>query len=115
MATQPTKLFAKAKPKTQEQTMSLFKKRQAQRGVNFTDVSMANLVLFLTACVRENIGIGIYSASGGRGVCLKLYTGKKQPDTEYASTAEEFDELISNVLETLGELADDSEEADAAD
>lgn len=115
MAAQPVKLFAKSKPKPQEQTHSLFRKRQAQRGVNWADVDFSAFVQFLSVCVRENIGIGIYSASGGRGICLKLYTGKKMPDVEYAGTAEEFDELVAGVLDALGETADDLGEEEAAD
>jgi hypothetical protein len=83
--------------------------------VNWTDVNYDNFVMLLSACVRENIGIGIYSASGGRGICLKLYTGKKQPDVEYAGTAEEFDDLVAGVLDSLGETVDDLGEEEAAD
>lgn len=115
MAQPPAKLFPKAKPKEQAATQTLFRKRQRQTGVVWSDVDWPRWLCLLQVCLRENIGIGIYPASGGRGVCLKLYTGKKVPDTEYASTAEEFDELVLGVLESLGEVIEDEGEADVAD
>lgn len=115
MAAQPTKLFQKKKPPTHSEEVSIFGKRQKARGVVWTDVDMALLCQLFQHCIAENIGIGLYSASGGRGVCFKLYRGKKLPDQEFANTAEEMSELIAAVLENLGETIDDSEEADTAD
>jgi hypothetical protein len=115
MAARPTKLFSKTKTKTSEQSASLFTKRTRQRGVVWTDINWENFLLLLGVCVRENIGVGIYSASGGRGICFKLYRGGKVPDQEYADTAEEFDEMILGVLDNLGEVVDDSAEEEVAD
>lgn len=115
MAAQPTKLFKKQPSKSASEAPSLFAKKRMQRGVNWTDINWEAFLLLLSACVRDNIGVGIFSASGGRGICLKLYRGKKLPDVEYADTAEEFDELVQGVLDNLGELEEGLEEADAAD
>jgi hypothetical protein len=115
MAAQPTKLFKKLPSKTASESPSLFAKKRLQRGVNWTDINWENFLLLLAASIRENIGVGIFSASGGRGICLKLYRGKKLPDVEYADTAEEFDELVAGVLANLGEIEEGVEEADAAD
>jgi len=115
MAQPPNKKLMKPTPPTHPAAVSLFKKRQQQRGVVWTDVSWQHFMSMLQVCVREGIGLGIYPAAGGRGICLKLYTGKKMPDTEYASTAEEFDELVVSVLESLGELEEDVPERDVAD
>lgn len=115
MAQPPAKLFAKPKPKEQAAATTLFRKRQRQHGVVWSDINWEKWLCMLQVCMREGIGIGVYPASGGRGICLKLYTGKKLPDTEYASTAEEFDELVIGVLESLGEVVEDEGEADVAD
>lgn len=106
------------KPRTRNGTaedVSFFRKRQVARGVVWTDVEWALLAQVLTLCIQENIGVGFYSASGGRGVCFKLYAGKRLPDTEYANTAEEMNELLDGVLEKMGYKADDGSRVDAAD
>lgn len=115
MAIPPNKKLLKPVPKSNGESMSLFKKRQQQRGVVWADVSWQHFMSLLHVCVREGIGLGIYPAAGGRGICIKLYTGKKTPDTEYASTAEEFDELVISVLDSLGELEEGVPEGDVAD
>lgn len=101
MASSNGKLFSPKKRNGSPEDVSFFKRRQAARGVDWHNVNWEVVMQVLAICIQENIGVGFYSASGGRGVCIKLYTGKKMPDTEYASTAEEVDELMASVLESL--------------
>lgn len=81
---------------------SLFRKRQQAVGIAWTDVDWVLWLKMLAACTAEGIGVGIYPASGGRGICLKLYRGRKMPDTEYANTSEELNFLLAGVVEGLG-------------
>lgn len=97
------------------QDISFFRKRQQAVGFDFQNVQWELLLQLLAICIRENIGVGFYSASGGRGVCFKLYTGGKIPETEYANTAEELNEIIDGVLENMGYLSEEASRGDAAD
>lgn len=113
MANGNGKLFSPKKRNGSPEDHSFFKRRQQARGVDWQNVNWDVFMQVMGICISENIGLGFYSASGGRGVCIKLYTGKKLPDTEYASTAEEVNELMSSVLESLEyKLEDGSAAAD---
>lgn len=109
------KLLKAMRPSGAAEHESFFRKRKQSVGIIWTDVNMHNLMLLYSACISDGIGIGMYPASGGRGVCFKLYVGRKTPDTEYANTAEELDYLVEGVLLKLGVLGADEEEAAADD
>ena len=112
----PTATFKKGQPRdTMPQAISFFKKRQTAVGFDFQNVNWELMMQLLHNCITENIGVGFFSASGGRGVCFKLYSGKKLPDTEYANTAEQLNDLIEGVLDNMGVLAEEGSMPDAAD
>lgn len=115
MAPTNRKTFSSTKKPSNAEVISVFKRRQAARGVVWSDVDMALLMQTIQLCIAENIGVGFYSASGGRGVCFKLYTGGKTPETEYASTADEMNELLDGVLDSLGYKQEDGSADLAAD
>lgn len=115
MAAPQGKLFTPRKRNGSPEDVSFFKRRAAARGVVWSDVDWSLLSQVLQLCITENIGVGFFSASGGRGVCMKLYAGKKLPDTEYANTAEELSELLDGVLEKLDYKQEDGSRAEAAD
>lgn len=108
-------LFAQKKPKTHQEQVSIFKKRQQAIGIDWQNVNWDLWMQLLSICTTEGIGIGVYSASGGRGICLKLYVGKKLPDIEYANTAEEVNELLDGVIDNLGYKLEDGKADLAAD
>ena len=107
-------LSPRSKP-THQQQVSIFKKRQTQVGMDWQNVNWVLWMQLLSICITENIGVGIYSASGGRGICLKLYTGKKNPDVEYAGSAEELNELLDGAIDNLGYKLEDGKADLAAD
>lgn len=110
-----SKVFGRRQTPTHTQAVSIFRKRQESRGVVWSDVDLAGLMQMMALCIAEDVAVMISSASGGRGVCLKLYRGRGVPDTEYASTAEELNELIAQVVDALDDSQEDGSRSDAAD
>jgi hypothetical protein len=112
----PTQLFRKPPARNgSSEDVGFFFRRKAAVGFDFQNVKWELMMQLLHNCIQENVGVGFYSASGGRGVCFKLYTGKKLPETEYANTAEEMNDLIEGVLERMGVLAEEAAMPDSAD
>jgi hypothetical protein len=115
MPTPQGKMLKAFKPSGVHEHESFFRKRQQAVGIAWTAVNMTNMMLLYAACIEQGIGVGMYPASGGRGVCIKLYVGRKLPETEYANTAEELDYLVEGVLVKLGALVLEEEESAADD
>lgn len=89
-----------------DQAMTLWRKRKESVGVDWKLVSASLLRAALSTVIQNEAAITISAANGGRGVMLKLWLGG-QAIKEYAATADEVDELLSDLVEQLGSSSED--------
>lgn len=115
MAVGNAKLFQEKKRGGAPEDVSLFQRKRALLWFDWQNVDTSLLLQTLGVCNMESIGVGFYPASGGRGVCFKLYRGRKNPDIIYVNSAEELNEALDGLLERLDYKSEDGARAEAAD
>lgn len=90
--------------------MALSFKRANAIGFDWTAVSEVELLGALTAALNAGVAIMFSAASGGKGVCLKIFDGD-QKAVEYAGVPEELDNMLGQVIDHYGSGSEDTREA----
>jgi len=89
--------------------MSPFEKWQEnrrERSLDWSQVSQVNVVVAMAASSQAGATLVFGPAMGGAGVCLRVWHGDDKW-TEYASTAEAFNQLLEMVIEHYQSSSED--------
>lgn len=96
--------------KSIDEKIIIWQKRRESQGVDWKDVSALELRVALATVLKEQGALMIAGAMGGRGVMLKVFVGD-QSIKEFAANAEEVNELLTTLAESLGGGSEDLHEA----
>lgn len=81
-------------------------RRAFSHGFDWSKVDGDELLTAFFAAGLEGAALMISPAAGGRGVCLKLFIGDDK-EVEYATTPEELNELLGQVVDQLQPVGQD--------
>ena len=86
--------------------LALFKKRRDSLGFPWSSVSGGLLVAALDAATKNGAAVMFGGTQGGRGVSVTVFRDGDK-DREFCSFAEEFDDLMHEVISVLGSKSED--------
>ncbi len=87
--------------------MALSFKRANAVGFDWVKVSEVELLAALTVVINSGVAIMFSQASGGKGVCLKIFDGD-QKAVEYAGIPEELDNMLGQIVDHYGSSSEDT-------
>jgi len=104
--TRPVKMDSNGK-RDMAHRMTLAFKRAEAIGFDWTKVSQVELLTALTTALQAGAALMFSPASGGKGVCLKVFEGDTKA-VEYASLPEEMNNMLSQVVDHYQSSAEDA-------
>ena len=88
----------------------LFQRRQESLGFNWHGVDSVLLKAMISAANQMGVAIMFTAATGGRGVCVKVYQGKI-PVQDVALDEVEFARIATEIIEAFASPSEDIVEA----
>lgn len=108
-ATRPPKLNSNGN-RAMSGKMDLFKKRASAIQFDWVAVDPIELLAALTCALNEGAALMFSPASGGKGVCLKVFQGDSKA-IEYATLPEELTSLLEQVADHYASGTEDIRES----
>jgi len=89
--------------------MALAFKRAEAIGFDWCGVDQVELLSALTTALQAGAAVMFSQASGGKGVCVKVFQGEGKA-IDYAGLPEELDNLLGQITDAYSSTSEDARE-----
>jgi len=88
----------------------VFARRSMATGFDWKNVNSVSLKAAISSANQMGVAIMFAAASGGRGVCVKVYQDR-QPDIDYAADPHELEQLLDAIIDAFSSGSEDIRES----
>jgi len=106
MANAKTPFRKVAEAKARKSPFEQWNENRRERMLNWSEVQPTQILVAMAAASQAGATLVFGPAMGGAGVCLRVWHGDDKW-TEYASTAEAFNQLLEMVIEHYQSTSED--------